>query len=209
MPPTAANCRAAPKTAGPELSGASPTSNTMGATDDVAPSNFVVAKNTTTAFARTLPAGMKLGLVSYARTASVRAAPSVDRPAFIDAIDQLMLVNTTSAPQSAIETAVRQIQASGKGPGWIVLISDGKQPMDEVADDQEMGYFAARVSRHWGIPNLTISLGANRTRPGSPSVEDDDMLAGIASLSGGRMFAAQTEAEMTQAFAEVRGIVTA
>lgn len=139
-------------------------SSTMGATD-VAPSNFAVAKSTTTGFAMTLPAGMKLGLVSYARTASVRAAPTVDRPVFVDAIDRLMLVNTTSAPQSAIETAIRQIQASGKAPGWIVLISDCKQPVDKVADNQEMGYFAARVLRHWGIPILTISLGPTAPVP--------------------------------------------
>ncbi|GLW66374.1 membrane protein [Actinomadura rubrobrunea] len=126
---------------------------------DVNPSRFEAAKAAAKKFIRDLPARFNVGVVGFAGSANLVAAPSTDRQAAIASIDQLVMAKRTAIGEAVFTSlqAVRSFDAQASQgdppPAHIVLLSDGDnttgRSVPEAVD-------AARASH---IPVSTIAFG--------------------------------------------------
>lgn len=183
---------------------------------DVEPSRLQVAQTAASAFADQLPAGINLGLSSFAATPSTLVTPTTDRQAIKNAIGSLQLAESTGtgdairASLAAIRAFGSQIRGpEGPPPARIILLSDGKQttPTTDPADDR--GAFPASAeARAAGVPISAISFGTEYGeieidgRPVSVAVADDQMRE-IAQLSGGDFRRASTELDLRETYANL------
>ena len=132
-------------------------SNSMAATD-VAPNRFEVAKEAAAEFVNSLPEQFNVGLVSFARTANVVAAPSTNHQAAVDAINRLTLTDSTAIGEAVMTSlqAVRSLDADAANdppPTRIVLLSDGGNTSGRPIDE------AAEAATQAGVPVSTIAYG--------------------------------------------------
>lgn len=186
-------------------------SQSMRATD-VAPSRLVAAQEAAKQFADELTAGINLGLIAYAGTATVLVSPTTDREATKNAIDRLQLADRTATGEG-IFTALQAIATVGAvigggdepPPARIVLMSDGKETVPSNPDNPKGGYTAARTAKDQGVPISTISFGTpygyveiNEQR--QPVPVDDDSLRRIAELSGGTAYTASTLEQLKEVY---------
>ncbi|MFT3715206.1 MAG: VWA domain-containing protein [Gordonia sp. (in: high G+C Gram-positive bacteria)] len=195
-------------------------SNSMKATD-VAPSRLEAAQAAGKRFADDLTAGINLGLVSFAGTASTLVSPTPDHNATKNALDKLKLADKTATGEG-IFAALDQIQTlnsalGGKDaapPAHIVLLSDGKQTVPESPDDPRGGYTAARKAKEEKIPVSTISFGTlggaidleapNGQTQHIPVPVDDESLHKIANLAGGKFYTAQSLDELNKVYSSLQ-----
>src|SRR5262249_36321664 len=100
---------------------------------DVLPSRLKAAEKAGQRFATLLPARMKVGLLTFAKSANVIVPPTVDRDAVKKAMDGLELQNYTAIGEAifgslqAIRVFSQATTAKGDRPppARIVLLSDG------------------------------------------------------------------------------------
>src|SRR4051794_2676995 len=161
---------------------------------DVAPSRLIAARDAARKFAATVPAKIKLGVVAFNGTPTVLQAPTSDRVAVRDALDQLKSSGGT-ATGDALAAALKLLRpgTANQPPAAIVLLSDGKsvkgRDMVEVA----------RAAKRRNVAVFTISLG---TPTGTIQVKNPDgsmrtvtvppdpaSLRQVAQVSGGEAFA--------------------
>ena len=174
---------------------------------DVTPTRIAAAKDAASAFARNLPAGINLGVESFAGTATVLVSPSTDRDLAVRAIGSLKLAESTAtgealaAALAAIDSVNALIPGDGQGPppARIVLMSDGKQNTgrDEFAVAAQAGAAHIPISTiSFGTPYGTVDLqGEQAAVP-----VDDDSLAKVAQLSGGEFYPAQSNQQIHQVY---------
>jgi Ca-activated chloride channel family protein len=184
---------------------------------DVVPSRLQAAQVAAKQFTDGLPAGLNLGLISFAGSATVLVSPTTDHGSVDQGIDALKLGPAT-ATGVAIDAALQSIQQFGKElsggdgapPARIVLMSDGKQTMPTMDPTDSQGAFtAAAAAARQNVPVSTISFG---TDYGTVSIEgtqepvpvDDDLLRQVAQISHGDFFKAVTEDELKQVYASLR-----
>jgi Ca-activated chloride channel homolog len=108
---------------------------------------------------------------------------------------------TALPPLAPVVGAMPQIDQADQAPTVVVLLSDGTNTMG-TADPEE----AAREAGRRGVPVFTISLGTpdgvilQRDRDGdlqrNAVPPDEETLAQVAELSGGRSFSAPTEEDL-------------
>lgn len=184
-------------------------SSSMKATD-VAPTRLGAAQRAAERFLSTIPSGVEVGLVEFAKTPIVLQSPTTDHALTRAALGQLHTSGGT-AIGDAILTSLREIRnvplIDGKHPpGAIVLISDGASNVgsDPIA--------AAREAASLHIPIYTVALGTYRgtipiTKGGTtvtvlvpPSPQE---LAQIASASGGKTFTASNTAGLRAVYADL------
>jgi Ca-activated chloride channel homolog len=184
-------------------------SSSMKATD-VAPTRLGAAQRAAERFLATIPSGVQVGLVEFAKTPIVLQSPTTDHALTRAALGQLHTSGGT-AIGDAILTSLREIRnvplIDGKHPpGAIVLISDGASNVgsDPIA--------AAREAASLHIPIYTVALGTYRgtipiTKGGTtvtvlvpPSPQE---LAQIASVSGGKTFTASNTAGLRAVYAHL------
>jgi Ca-activated chloride channel family protein len=178
----------------------------MGATD-IQPTRIAAAEDAATQFVRELPAGINLGVESFAATPIMLASPSTNRQPALAAIHELKLAaatNTGGALQAALAaiaayTATIPGSDHGPPPARIVLESDGKQ----TTGPSEFPIAAQAGRQH--IPINTISFGTPNgtvTIDGQPQPVpvDDTSLAQVAHMSGGEFFTAETNAAAHQVY---------
>lgn len=184
---------------------------------DVQPSRIAAAQSAAKNFVESLPAGINLGLVAFAGTASVLVSPTTNRGEVKTAIDNLQLSERTATGE-AIFTAMQAIQtlnavlgaANGAPAARIVIESDGKQTVPQHLDDPRGAFTASRMAKQKSIPVSTISFG---TTWGSVDIPDgngsttrvlvpvdDESLRKIANLSGGAFFTASSLADLHKAY---------
>jgi Ca-activated chloride channel family protein len=190
-------------------------SQSMRATD-VEPSRLVAAQEAGKQFADELTAGINLGLIAYAGTATVLTSPTTNREATKAAIDKLQLADRTATGEG-IFTALQAIATVGAvigggdtpPPARIVLLSDGKETVPSNPDDPKGGFTAARTAKDQGVPVSTISFGTaygyveiNDQR--QPVPVDDDSLKKIADLSGGSAYTASSLAQLKEVYATLQ-----
>lgn len=125
---------------------------------DVAPNRFTAAKSAAKKFIRDLPQRFNVGVVGFAGSANVVAAPSPDREATIASIDQLTLDKSTAIGEAVLTSlqAVRSFDAEARQdppPAHIVLLSDGDNTSGRSVDE---AVYAARTA---GVPVSTIAFG--------------------------------------------------
>jgi Ca-activated chloride channel family protein len=180
---------------------------------DVRPSRLHAAQEAAKSFAQGLTPGINLGLISFAGTATVLVAPTTDRQAVPNAIDNLRLAQSTATGE-AIFASLQAIDgfsqvvggAEGPPPARIVLMTDGKQtiPTDD-GDDPRGAFTAARAAAEKKIPISTISFGTeqgevNIDGKNQPVPVDDESMREIARLSGGEFYKAATADELRQVY---------
>ena len=190
-------------------------SQSMRATD-VEPSRLVAAQEAAKQFADQLTAGINLGLISYAGTATVLVSPTTNREATKAAIDKLQLADRTATGE-AIFTALQAIATvgavigggDGPPPARIVLMSDGKETVPSNPDNPKGAFTAARTAKDQGVPISTVSFGTpygyvdiNDQR--QPVPVDEDMLKKIAELSEGNHYSAASLEQLKEVFTSLQ-----
>jgi Ca-activated chloride channel family protein len=190
-------------------------SQSMRATD-VAPSRLAAAQEAAKQFADQLTAGINLGLIAYAGTATVLVSPTTNRDATKAAIDKLQLADRTATGEG-IFTALQAIATVGAvigggdapPPARIVLMSDGKETVPSNPDNPKGAYTAARTADDQGVPISTVSFGTkygyveiNGQR--QPVPVDDEMLQKIAELSGGNAYTASSLEQLKAVFTSLQ-----
>jgi Ca-activated chloride channel homolog len=182
-------------------------SNSMAATD-VAPNRFEVAQQAATEFVRDLPAKFNVGLVSFARTATVVAAPSTDHQATVDAINGLQLSDSTAIGDAVLAglQAVRTIDPDDPPPSRIVLLPDGGNTAGSPIDD------AAEAAAQAGVPVSTIAYG---TAEGTVNLEgrdipvpaDTEALQGLAEATDGTFYQAQNNDQLRDVYSDLQSSI--
>jgi Ca-activated chloride channel family protein len=173
-------------------------SGSMAATD-VAPSRLVAARAAGEAFLDEVPERVRVGGVVFDHRAQAVASPTTDREALKSALREAMKPSGGTATGDALATALQMIRTA-RGPGAIVLLSDGKSTHGRdplpLADE----------AKRRGIPIYTVALGtASGTLPnGEPVPPDTATLRAIAERSGGRASTA-SEADALSAVYEQLG----
>ena len=190
-------------------------SQSMRATD-VEPTRLAAAQEAGKQFADELTAGINLGLIAYAGTATVLTSPTTNREATKAAIDKLQLADRTATGEG-IFTALQAIATVGAvigggdtpPPARIVLLSDGKETVPSNPDNPKGAFTAARTAKDQGVPVSTISFGTaygyveiNEQR--QPVPVDDDSLKKIADLSGGNAYTASSLAQLKEVYATLQ-----
>jgi Ca-activated chloride channel family protein len=190
-------------------------SQSMRATD-VEPTRLAAAQEAGKQFADELTAGINLGLIAYAGTATVLTSPTTNREATKAAIDKLQLADRTATGEG-IFTALQAIATVGAvigggdtpPPARIVLLSDGKETVPSNPDNPKGAFTAARTAKDQGVPVSTISFGTaygyveiNEQR--QPVPVDDDSLKKIADLSGGSAYTASSLAQLKEVYSTLQ-----
>ncbi|ADD29384.1 VWA domain-containing protein [Meiothermus ruber] len=171
---------------------------------DIQPTRFEAAKQEAKNFVRSLPDGIKVGLVSFAGYATLEAEPTTDHQRVIDQIELLQMARRTAIGDGLLES-LRAIpkDENGKplGPSTVVLLSDGRT--NSGVDPMEVAPFA----RDMGVVVHTIGLG-RRSNPGDPDQYwggywmqfDEETLRAIAEATGGQYYAAGSAEALRQAY---------
>jgi Ca-activated chloride channel family protein len=189
------------------------TSASMEATD-VSPSRLEAAKAQARAFVSKLPSGIKVGVIQFASTASVVAAPTTDRSAVVSAIDNLQEGQGT-ATGDAINLAMQAIKslptASGgkAAPAVIVLLSDGSPTVSaQGSDPVQAAESAAQAAGAANVPVDTIAFG---TAEGTVTIQgqtvavpsDPQTLAQLAKVSKGKTFKATSQGQLQSVYKSI------
>ncbi|WP_433225313.1 VWA domain-containing protein [Actinomadura formosensis] len=125
---------------------------------DVSPSRLDAAKAAAKKFIGDLPGRFNVGVVAFAGSANLVAAPSADREAAIASLDQLVLAKRTAIGEAVFTSlqAVRSFDAEARQdppPAHIVLLSDGDNTTGRSVQE------AIDASRVAHIPVSTIAFG--------------------------------------------------
>ncbi|GIW38754.1 MAG: membrane protein [Meiothermus sp.] len=171
---------------------------------DIQPTRFEAAKQEAKNFVRSLPDGIKVGLVSFAGYATLEAEPTADHQRVIDQIELLQMARRTAIGDGLLES-LRAIpkDENGKplGPSTVVLLSDGRT--NSGVDPMEVAPFA----KDMGVVVHTIGLG-RRSNPDDPDQQwggywmqfDEETLRAIAEATGGQYYAAGSAEALRQAY---------
>jgi len=170
--------------------------------DDIAPSRIDAAKEAANEFLALAPEDLRLGLVAFAGVALPALPPTTDRSAAAAAIDRLSLGEGTAIGEglaTALDLAAAEQGEEGEEdvPVAVVVLSDGETTVGRAELDVASEAAAA------GIPVFTISFG---TAGGSidydgeivPVPVNEGALRQVASITGGKFFAAASATELQQ-----------
>jgi len=181
----------------------------MSATD-VDPDRITAAKETAKEFVNNLPSRFKVGVVSFARVATVDIPPTSDHAAVTDVIEGLTLEEYTATGEG-IYTGLQVIEqelADGENvdtpPAFMVLISDGARTVGrsqvaaaEAAAAAEIKIFTVAL----GTPDATIESQGEQI----PVPVEIGQLEEISRISGGESFIAESPNDLAEAYEEVDG----
>jgi len=175
------------------------TSGSMRATDLV-PSRAAAAKAAARAFLEEVPAGTRVGIVTFATDAALVQAPTDDLDAVRAALERIPDPDGATAIGDALNLAAQQLPA--RGTRAIVLMTDGvnNHGVDPVA--------AARQASAAGVAIHTVGVGTNGSGqliPGTdePADIDEDTLRSIAALGHGTYASARDAGSLRGAFRDV------
>lgn len=178
---------------------------------DIAPTRLAVAQDAARRFIESAPDDVRIGLVSFADTADVIAAPTTDRAALLRSLQQnFSTTRRGTVIGDAIAASLGSLQASGAlttlpatprdAAGRILLITDGAQ----LGGSVQPGDGAQRAAAV-RVPVYTIMIGNDPGFPGQAS--PPETLAAVAATTGG-VFAQTASAEDLRAvFADMGRIV--
>ena len=190
------------------------TSGSMAATD-VAPTRLVAAQAAARRFIAGLPAGLKVGLLSFDSDARVLVAPTADHVSVLAAVDSLSIGGGT-ATGSAIDTALDAVAAlppgadGQKAPAAIVLMSDGTPTIGKDGESAEQTVTdATAAAKSAAVPVDTIAFG---TTTGTVTIQgetvpvpaDPQAMAAIAQGSGGKSFTATSGSQLNAVYDQIR-----
>jgi Ca-activated chloride channel family protein len=187
------------------------TSLSMEATD-VAPSRIEAAKSAAVQFLDAVPATINIGLVSFDGTARVAVEPTTDRDKVRNAIERLQLHQGTAIGEAIFASldAIDSLKTQTDGvddsvPARIVLMSDGETTVGRPNED------AVQEATKADVPVSTIAFGTDEGEIVIPGPDGGPVsvpvnktaLRDIADSTGGSFFAAASEAQLAQVYADI------
>jgi Ca-activated chloride channel family protein len=164
---------------------------------DIAPTRWDAALAAARSFVEAVPAGTRVGIVSFATDALGIAQPTADLDAVRDAIDRVPPAGGATAMGDALSLAAGEMPA--KGRRIIVLLTDGvsNRGPDPILVSQAIG--------ERGITIETVGVGSNDSGqliPGTTELADldADALRAIAGNGRGRYVEARDAASLVAGF---------
>jgi Ca-activated chloride channel family protein len=174
---------------------------------DVSPSRIEAAKAEAKKFIRQLPARFNVGVVGFAGSADVVAAPSADRDTALASVDQLQLDKRTAIGEAVFTSlqAIRTFDAQAESdppPAHIVLMSDGDNTTGRSVTE------AIDAARAANVPVSTIAFG---TPYGSVTIDGEttpvevnkQTLATLADGTKGKSYEAQSAGQLSDVYANI------
>jgi Ca-activated chloride channel family protein len=187
------------------------TSRSMVATD-VPPSRLAVAQEAVRRFLDALPPAYRVGMVSFAQSATTVLPATTNREVAKRALANLRAGDGTALGEGiarAVQVTQRVRTADGhRPPAAILVLSDGAQTQGVL---QPLP--AAQRARRLRIPVYTVAFGTNagvvevvddegfKTRVTVPP--DPPTLRRVAAATGGRFYAAPTAAQLNAVYEEL------
>ena len=185
-------------------------SKSMGA-DDVAPTRFEAALETTNKFLDTVPQGYKVGLITFSEISNILSKPTNDIELVRSKLKNLELQNGTSTGDSLI-LALSQFGENSKG-GVVVVISDGRQTSGVTTIDNASGALLGA-----GVKAYTIALGSPEGKIVVTEGEGQEIntkvilvppdpqgMSTIATITGGETYTAFTMDDLSTIYKSVSG----
>jgi Ca-activated chloride channel family protein len=183
------------------------TSGSMAA-PDVPPTRLDAAKAAAVAFVDQLPDTVNVGVVSFAGSSAVVAAPSTDHAQVQQQISTLQLAGGGTAIGESVFASVDLIEAmvadaDGEPvPSRVVVLSDGSNTAGRSPDA------AAEAATEAGVPVSTIAYGTEdgvmpNDRGGTRVPVDGETLAQLAEATGGAAYTAETGEELRDVYADI------
>jgi Ca-activated chloride channel family protein len=180
---------------------------------DIAPNRFEAAKSAAKTFIQNLPMRFNVGVVGFAGSANVIAAPSADREAAIASIDQLQLDKRTAIGEAVFTSlqAIRSFDAVGRGgesapsdppPAHIVLLSDGDNTTGRSVAEAVQGSLAAKVpvsTIAFGTPYGTVEIDGEVT----PVDVNKEALRSLAEQTNGKAYEASDGSELSDVYKHI------
>lgn len=178
--------------------------------DDVPPNRLEAAKAAAAQFVEDLPEQYNVGVVQFAGSASVVAAPSQDHLAAEQRIRQIRGAGGGTAIGESVFTALDEVERLAQEspdtlesvPARLVILSDG----DNTAGRSPEA--SAAAAREAGIPVSTISYGSDGgsipSQRGRTQVPvDDQTLRQMAEATDGQHYRAENNAELREVYQDI------
>ena len=177
---------------------------------DVLPSRLQAAQNAAKTFVDLLPPRINLGLVSFAKSASVLVSPTTNRDVVKRGIASLTLSNYTAIGEAIFTSLdaikIFQTNAAGKhekpAPARIVLLSDGGNTWGRPLPSAIAAARAAHVQVStiaFGTPTGTVTQDGRLVAVPA----DDAALRDIATKTGGSFHTAASETELRSVYKDI------
>ncbi|HEX6469688.1 MAG TPA: VWA domain-containing protein [Streptosporangiaceae bacterium] len=182
---------------------------------DVAPTRFDAAKSAAKSFIQNLPMRFNVGVVGFAGSANVIAAPSADRESAIASIDTLELDKRTAIGEAVFTSlqAIRSFDAANGGPtgagarqdpppAHIVLLSDGDNTTGRSVPEAVQGALAAKVpvsTIAFGTPYGTVDIDGEVT----PVDVNKEALRSLAEQTHGKAYEATDGSELSEVYRHI------
>ncbi len=174
------------------------TSGSMASTD-VFPTRAQAAKNAARAFIAQSPAGIKIGVISFAAAAGVVAPLSADHESVDAELDEVPLPNGATAIGDALKLAAQLLPPSGHRV--VILITDGVN--NAGTDPMQMAQWLG--AHH--VPVYTVGIGTPNGGliPGSneEATIDEEALRAYAGAGGGAYARAENAGQLRDALARL------
>jgi Ca-activated chloride channel homolog len=176
-------------------------SRSMDATD-VQPNRLAAAKVAAAGFLERLPAGFRVGVVTFSSESAVSIAPTTDRAQVSSRLMSLALAaGNGTLIGDGLSSALDAIQADRgqdeNRPAAVVLLSDGRDSGSTIPPED-----AAGRALQLGVPVYTVAIGeapSGDSADGS-SGESGDLLGRIAAKTDAKAYTSRTAGELTQVY---------
>ncbi|MGQ7297014.1 VWA domain-containing protein [Quadrisphaera sp. KR29] len=180
------------------------TSGSMAATD-VEPSRLGSATRAAQQFIDQLPETMNVGVVTFAGSSSVVAAPTTDHAAVQAQLQTLREGTGGTAIGDAVLASLEQVRAlaardeAESVPARLVVLSDGANTSGSPLQQ------AAAAATAADIPVSTIAFGTpDGVLPGGERVPvETEAMAALAEDTGGATYSAESAQELTEVYSDI------
>ena len=178
---------------------------------DFNPDRISAAKDIAIEFIAQRPSD-RMAIVVFAGESYTQCPLTTDRATLINLMKEVQtgLIEDGTAIGNGLATAVARMKDSDARSRVVILLTDGVNNSGEVSPQT-----AAEIAKTYGIRVYTIGVGANGMAPypvmtpwgvemQQMKVEiDEDLLKGIADVTGGRYFRATDNTKLSEIYSEI------